>query len=880
MNNVMSNNLGSQFNYNNMNNSPTLNESFLSRRGNDIMGVNPIRQDLFMPQMPLQGQMYNHNTGFNYQNTFPQQEINNPPNQMNFNQNMDHIVRNTLISRGMLNTDHKQSNSFSPVHYNQKFENGAVDDKERKKMLLNNIQQQIVLTKNSKQMELERKRKEDEKYLNDMLNFYPFGRGGAGAPIRDKQGNVVTSRKGLISDPKYHHFSINVDDDYEDVMKNSGKQYGMVNFANKNNQVMNQMNYQPLQNMSRLQSGVRGVSSSNLMNGGEYNSRGQVNFQGVNPNPQVNYQSQFDNNMNTINTMNNQPFINEYNPNQNNQPMMPFNYENNLYSNNPVPSNIPPVQFNPNNIPQMNQQNQPMQNFMPPAENPQFYNYNEPIPNGQINPPASVSNPNNFPLSISYKNSEVDGDQKKKDKQDYGSYLRTQMEIDKRKKDMEREQKKKEEMEEEMRIRREMEELRIREEREKDKKKSELDKLKNDNDVLRDQYVVSKKKKINFEDEFGKNQNNNFNENINQQNSNQIYPSENNYNNQNFQQQNFQNGNQQYTMPQVPPQAPQGPSQEDIELRHNINNEILNLRNGIVEQQTLLLKQINDLKTETQSANLQRYEVLKEFSTLKEEISKQRVDEEMRRKYVYDVLVDNNSKVSNLYGNTKLPDLNPDDFKMEFPLPRNHKKNYKNMYYDETIKNPNRVKEIPRLDSINKGEMKASSKFIDVDSHNVVESLNIYQPTKRDVELEKIKSKGFELDEDFGPLRSFYKENKNIQKNNYEKISEKLDLDLGIGSQGSGLERNNFNYLNSRKTPNVKKLSTPLSNYGNFEENIYSGKKTHQTPAKFDNHTGNQYQSQENSDDIDNLSIDHIYNKNMERLRYLNNLEDNYNKNI
>lgn len=55
----------------------------------------------------------------------------------------------------------------------------------------------------------------------------------------------MTSRKALISDPKYQHFSINVDDDYNDVWSKN-KQYGLVNFVNKNNQIMNDLNYQPL----------------------------------------------------------------------------------------------------------------------------------------------------------------------------------------------------------------------------------------------------------------------------------------------------------------------------------------------------------------------------------------------------------------------------------------------------------------------------------------------------------------------------------------------------------------------------------------------------------------------------------------------------------
>ena len=49
----------------------------------------------------------------------------------------------------------------------------------------------MSLTKNTKLKELQRKRQEDEQYLKDMVNSFPFGRGGGGAPIRDKNGNIT-----------------------------------------------------------------------------------------------------------------------------------------------------------------------------------------------------------------------------------------------------------------------------------------------------------------------------------------------------------------------------------------------------------------------------------------------------------------------------------------------------------------------------------------------------------------------------------------------------------------------------------------------------------------------------------------------------------------
>lgn len=35
--------------------------------------------------------------------------------------------------------------------------------------------------------------------MNDPDEYNPFGKGGAGAPIRDNHGNVITSRKAVGS---------------------------------------------------------------------------------------------------------------------------------------------------------------------------------------------------------------------------------------------------------------------------------------------------------------------------------------------------------------------------------------------------------------------------------------------------------------------------------------------------------------------------------------------------------------------------------------------------------------------------------------------------------------------------------------------------------
>jgi hypothetical protein len=123
------------------------------------------------PQMGIPNYNNQNNTFLN--NTMPNSYNHNadmmPMQTGDFNNNMNHLVRSTHKDRGVVM---KENGGATP--YNNNFQNNQ--NVERKKQLLSNIQQQMTLSKSSKLQELERKRKEDEKYLNEMNNFYPFGR--------------------------------------------------------------------------------------------------------------------------------------------------------------------------------------------------------------------------------------------------------------------------------------------------------------------------------------------------------------------------------------------------------------------------------------------------------------------------------------------------------------------------------------------------------------------------------------------------------------------------------------------------------------------------------------------------------------------------------
>lgn len=92
-----------------------------------------------------------------------------------------------------------------------------------------------------------------------------------------------------------------------------------------------------------------------------------------------------------------------------------------------------------------------------------------------------------------------------------------------------------------------------------------------------------------------------------------------------------------------------------------LENEIQKIRNELLEQQAKVVDQIKDLKMQNQIAIDQRNEALKHVRDLRSEIVKFNYDEDLRRKYIYDVIVDKNYKVNSIYDALKIPTINYDD---------------------------------------------------------------------------------------------------------------------------------------------------------------------------------------------------------------------------
>ena len=257
-------------NYTNNNMNQNQNENYNNMSTNRSMANTINKNDFF--NLP-NGNNNNYNNEMNNRNINNNiMEEKNDNNNISNNQNENNLyktqdintglnewVRNDLVSRGV----HIRRSVVSPRSI-------RMSQLDKKKTLLDNIQAQINLKNRTKLEELNKRKQEDAKYLQDMVIFYPFGRGGGGAPNRDKSGNVLTYRRALISDPKYNFASINVDDDYDEVWnkekrigrfyKNSNDNNNNYIENNNNNQYMNQ-NFDNNNNPQYMQNNMRPYST-------------------------------------------------------------------------------------------------------------------------------------------------------------------------------------------------------------------------------------------------------------------------------------------------------------------------------------------------------------------------------------------------------------------------------------------------------------------------------------------------------------------------------------------------------------------------------------------------------------------------------------------
>lgn len=655
-------------------------------------------------------------------------------------------------------------------------------DAERHRMLLQNIQSQMNLNKPTKLQELQKRKEEDQKYIQDMQNCFPFGRGGGGAPIRDKNGSIVTSRRGLISNPKYNLMQINVDDDYNEVW-DKGIKYGLLNYKN----TLNRNNSNNGMNVNSNFSQTMGYNNNNN-NNGQYGNNFLANTAQRSLSARI-YGNNNNNNMNNgisnafnygiSNGMNGNfqqqqqpPQFDGYGNNDMNQQQM---YNNGMDNNNYL-QNDQQQYFNYNGGIDMNQQQNLQPQFI--SNTPPPNNNNNAYQQGDPNFNYNNTNINGQPeLNLSYDNYEINDYQKQRTKETYRNDLLQQIAEKKQRELLEKQRREKEEREEEERLKREQEEL-------ERKKEAEQKRQKND---ARNKLTTYQPDPV-----------------IVAPTTNQV---------------------KQVITPQTisppPEQQPERQfnsneslyllNQEEMQKRLAINNEMLKLREQMEQQQASLYEQINSLRQETQDANMQRYEALQEIDKLKNELNKQRSDEELRRKYIYDVV--GNKNENGIVSHTHLPESTIE--KIDLPV-----QDPKNMYYEETMRHPNKILPLPNLNELKENGIKTDSQFIDMDSHNMVSGLELFEPKVNvDESLEskddliKINNKGFSVEGDFGTLRSYYKsDNDTIKESN---------------------DGNNDNTNTNSNNTNINRNSL---------------------------------------EDVA-LEINQIYNKNIERLRFLNDIE-------
>ena len=708
----------------------------------------------------------NYNQPYNKMNSMSGYPRGSYMNEMNNINNMNNNINQNQQNFG--NTYNMGNRNYTPNpnqgmngqnSFNNSFRSPSprqirLEELEKKKTLLNNIQSQINLTRQNKMEQMNKNKEEDAKYLRDMMVYYPFGKGGGGAPIRDKSGNIVTNRRSLISDPKYNLASINVDDDYYEVYDKEKRIGRYYNYGN-NNVNNNNNNYN--QQLSNTGNNFRGMN---------YNNNNNNNIQ----DQYANQNQNFYNNDNFQQMSNGRPY--STNP----------RYMNNYNYNNPPNMDYYPEQQN---------NNYQMQDNI--AQNPQYFN--------------TLQRPNTKTISLTYDNYEVNNnEQQMQIKENYRQDLLRQIKENEEKKEREKRRKKEEEEKLEEKLRKEREELFLREQEEKNKNKQLLNKLQNDNNLL-----IQEKNK-NSSSEF-----------INLRPNRKVI---------------LNKAQSENNLVDLDKEAFEKIQQKELESKLQLNNEIMNLREQMKEQQNDLFHQIAFLKQETQNANQQRFEALKEIDKLKDELSKQRNDEILRRKYVYDVVVNDAKNANNIVQESHLPN----NEKPNVVLPVDSEKD---IYYEEKIRHPNRVIPVPKLTELNEHGVKSDSKFIDIDTHNLIGGLELYQPNEKLItstdEDYKINNRGIGIEGDYGTLRG----NDNIMRTSDVLMPNSTEL--------------NTNQVNI--SINNKKMQT-FKNIKNVE-------------TVKDERNDNININLESIDDS-GFEVNKIYNKNLERLRYLNDMENNF----
>ena len=503
---------------------------------------------------------FNNNLNNNFQNrNFNNNQRNNYNNDMNYNQNLNNINEfprynqyNNSINRDINNFFRSELKSSGVgLSRGNSYHEIKERERERKKALMESFENQIALRNKTKLEELKRKKKEDQQYLKDMVNYFPFGRGGGGAPIRNKNGNVVTMRKDLISDLRYNLMQLNVDDDYNEVWGRN-KNDGLINFKNENtyNGFVN--------NFSRSMS-ARNNNNFNLSNNEIYHNN-YDNGQSMNRN--FSYFHKINNNYRTRSTIPN------YNEN-----VLSLHEQNN----------------------KMNMNNLKVTEEFPNKNEYQYFN------NSMIN---------DYELN------------KIKKEEQYSRELLLQIKEHENRRLLEKKIKEEEDQKDEERLRKQNEEL---EKKVVEEQNKILEKQKNIEVKKQETKIRNKKSKLNLNEEEKVEEEEDEKEEEDEEEEEEEKEEE-------------SNESKMHDLKKIKEEKIKKLEQMEIEIRIKVNNELIQLRQQMQEQQNDLYNQIKFLKEQTHIANMERFKALKEIQKLKDEIYKQRNEEELRKQYIGEVL--------------------------------------------------------------------------------------------------------------------------------------------------------------------------------------------------------------------------------------------------
>ena len=210
-------------------------------------------------------------------------------------------------------------------------------------------------------------------------------------------------------------------------------------------------------------------------------------------------------------------------------------------------------------------------------------------------------------LSISYKNYEVDEDYKKLHRQMYGNDLLSQMHEKERKKEEEKRRKMLEDQKEDERIKKEKEFLDAKARIEEMKRLEELERYKKDNQRIMNSYVVMSKPKSVVKEPEKVEDDDDKKERLRIELENQRKLELETYND-------------------------------------HIQNNLEKIRNGLINQQNTIMNKLNDIKNENLHANLYKLDMHKSVQDLRHELKQKRFQENFQQDYLYQSIVDSNTK--------------------------------------------------------------------------------------------------------------------------------------------------------------------------------------------------------------------------------------------